>query len=114
MVIKQGRFGPYLKCTAEECKANQPLVQKTGVGCPECKQGDIVQRRSMKGKIFYGCNKYPDCKYVLWQKPTKTPCSKCGGLTMEKILKKGSFLVCAAKDACGHIAEMEEVPVSMG
>ncbi|MEB3207112.1 MAG: type I DNA topoisomerase, partial [Vampirovibrionales bacterium] len=111
MVIKSGRFGQYLKCTNEACKANQPLVQKTGVSCPECRQGEIVQRRSMKGKIFYGCNKYPECKYVLWQKPTKTPCAKCGGLTMEKVLKKGTFLVCANKEACGHVAE---VAVSMG
>ncbi|MEB3245548.1 MAG: type I DNA topoisomerase [Vampirovibrionales bacterium] len=118
MVIKSGRFGLYLKCTEEACKANQPLVQKTGVSCPDCKKanrtGDIIQRRSQKGKIFYGCNQYPECKYVLWQKPTNKPCEKCGGLTMEKVLKKGTFLVCADKDNCGQVTEVPETPETAG
>lgn len=71
MVIKYGRFGEFLACTGfPECKNAKPLPPKeTGLKCPDCKEGDIVERRTKKGKLFWGCSKYPDCKYATWTKP---------------------------------------------
>lgn len=86
MVVKRGRFGKFLACTRfPECKGTKNLSARggsanTGVTCPDCKQGTIVERKSKKGRIFYSCNRYPDCKYALWDKPIKAPCPKCGGL----------------------------------
>ncbi len=89
MLIKRGKFGKFLACsTFPKCKGTQNLSArggsaKTGVMCPECKQGQIVERRSKKGRIFFSCNRYPECKFALWDKPIQTPCPKCGGLMTE-------------------------------
>ncbi|MBI3537534.1 MAG: topoisomerase DNA-binding C4 zinc finger domain-containing protein, partial [Chloroflexi bacterium] len=99
MVIKRGKFGKFLACsTFPKCKGTRNLSQrdfqsarggsaKTGVTCPECKRGEIEEKKSRKGKIFYSCNRYPDCKFALWDKPIPTPCPKCGGVLTEN--KKG-------------------------
>lgn len=93
MVVKRGRFGKFLACTRfPECKGTKNLSARggsanTGVTCPDCKQGTIVERKSKKGRIFYSCNRYPNCKYALWDKPIKMPCPKCGGVLTEN--KKG-------------------------
>ncbi|MEI7690789.1 MAG: type I DNA topoisomerase [bacterium] len=73
MVIKHGRFGEFLACTGfPDCKNAKPLPPKeTGSKCPDCKDGDIVERRTKKGKLFWGCSKYPECKYATWTKPKK-------------------------------------------
>jgi DNA topoisomerase-1 len=69
MVIKRGRFGRFIACSGyPECKNTKPILEKTGVICPKC-QKDIVARRSKRGKVFYGCSGYPDCDFVVWQKP---------------------------------------------
>ena len=81
MAIKNGKFGPFLACTGyPDCRNIKNIEQKTGVTCPDCNQGDIVVKRSRQGKIFYACNKYPNCKYALWSKPTGKKCDKCGSL----------------------------------
>jgi DNA topoisomerase-1 len=86
MIVKRGRFGKFLACSAfPKCKNTRNLSARggsanTGVQCPECKQGEIVEKKSKKGRIFYSCNRYPDCKFALWDRPVKTPCPKCGGL----------------------------------
>ncbi len=58
------------------------LVVKTGVTCPKCKQGQVVERRSKKGRTFYGCERYPECDFVVWQRPLPAPCPDCGGLVI--------------------------------
>jgi len=86
MVVKRGRFGKFLACsTFPKCKGTRNLTASggsadTGVTCPECKQGTISERRSKKGRVFYSCNRYPSCKFALWDKPIKTPCPRCGNL----------------------------------
>ncbi len=93
MVVKHGRFGKFLACSAfPKCRNTRNLAAgggsaNTGVQCPKCKQGEIVQRKSKKGRIFYSCNRYPACDYALWDKPVKTPCPRCGSLMVEQ--KKG-------------------------
>jgi len=88
MVIKVGRFGKFLACSGfPECKHTENIedkTKKTGIICPECDQGEIIQKKSKRGKVFYGCQKWPDCTFALWDKPTGEKCPKCGALMVEK------------------------------
>jgi len=109
MLIKDGRFGKYLACSGyPTCKNIQPLVKpkSTGVVCPECKEGELTEKKSRFGKIFYSCNKYPTCKFALWDLPVEQPCPKCGfPLLVKKIYKrKGEFLKCP-KEGCDWVSE---------
>ena len=81
MVFKQGRYGKFLGCSGyPDCKNIKAIVKSTGVHCPECDKGEIVEKKSKKGKVFFACNQYPSCKYAMWNKPTGEKCSICGGL----------------------------------
>jgi DNA topoisomerase-1 len=84
LVIKLGRFGKFYACSAfPKCKYTEPIVNSTGIECPECQQGEIVERKTKKGKIFYSCSKYPQCKFALWDKPTGEKCPQCGSLLVK-------------------------------
>ncbi len=102
MVIKTGKYGPFLACSAyPKCKNIKNInnkSQSTGVACPNCSQGEIVQKKSRKG-IFYACNQYPDCKTAFWNKPTGEKCPDCGALLVEG--KKGEVR-CSNKE-CGYV-----------
>jgi DNA topoisomerase I len=94
LVMKHGRFGEFTACgNYPTCKY---VKQKTiGVACPKCGQGEIVERRSKRGKTFYGCNRYPECDFVAWGKPIPEPCPQCGGpYLIEKWLKAGPVAQC--------------------
>lgn len=109
MVYKMGRFGKFLACSGfPECRNTKPIVKATGVECPKCGKGHIVERRSKKGRLFYGCDRYPECDYVSWDKPVPKPCPDCGGMMVEKRGKAGVTWNCTQ---CGHsenAAEPEE------
>lgn len=78
MAKKMGRFGPFLSCsTYPKCKGIKNIEKKTDLVCPECNTGQIIEKRSKRGKIFYACNRYPECKYALWDKPTGEKCPTC-------------------------------------
>jgi DNA topoisomerase-1 len=80
LVIKSGRFGEFISCkNFPACKYSRPIQKKIGVACPRC-GGDLVERRSKRGKIFYGCGTYPACDYALWDLPLSEPCPRCGSL----------------------------------
>jgi DNA topoisomerase-1 len=101
MVLKTGRFGEFTACSNyPTCKY---VKQKTiGVKCPECSEGEVVERRSRKGKTFYGCNRYPECKFVAWGKPVQEKCPECGNSYMiEKWLKAGPVWQCPNEE-CKH------------
>jgi len=94
MVKKYGRFGEFVACSNyPKCKF---VKQKTiGVKCPNCSEGEVIERRSKKGKTFYGCNRYPDCDFVAWGKPLPEKCPECGGsYLIEKFLKAGRVAQC--------------------
>ena len=94
LVKKYGRFGEFVACgNYPKCKY---VKQKTiGVKCPNCSEGEIIERRSKRGKTFYGCNRYPDCEFVAWGKPIAEKCPDCGGgYLIEKYLKSGAFAQC--------------------
>ncbi len=99
MVIKYGRFGKFMACkNYPECKNTKPLVNKIGVKCPKCKDGDIILRKSKKGKAFYGCSNYPNCDFVSWSKPTGEICENCGSYMVEKVTKTETKNVCSNKE----------------
>lgn len=105
MLVKQGRYGKYLACSGyPECKNIQPLEKPkgTGVPCPACAEGELTEKKSRYGKLFYSCNRYPDCKYALWDPPVPTPCPSCGHpVVVRKVYKrKGEFLKCP-NEGCG-------------
>ena len=109
MVIKRGRYGGFLACSGyPECKNTQSLNsngngKKIGVGCPEkdC-TGDIVERTSKRGKIFYGCSRFPECTFATWDKPLDRKCPVCGAeFLVEKTTKKQGTLVTCLKQGCG-------------
>jgi DNA topoisomerase I len=80
MVVKSGRFGRFLACSRyPECKGRKPLAVTTGVRCPK-DGGDLLERRSKRGRIFYGCSNYPRCDFTTWTRPLAQPCPNCGGL----------------------------------
>jgi DNA topoisomerase-1 len=81
MQFKRGRFGKFLACSNyPECKSTKQIKKGTGVKCPQCDKGEIVEKRSKKGRTFYACDQYPDCKLALWSKPTGEKCPKCDSL----------------------------------
>jgi DNA topoisomerase I len=81
MVVRRSRFGPFLGCSRyPECKGKKSMDKKTGVTCPECGQGELVVKRTRRGRTFYGCNRYPDCEFAVWQRPVPEACPNCGGL----------------------------------
>ena len=88
MAIKEGRYGQFLACSGyPECKNTKPLLIKVGVKCPNCGK-DLIQRRSKRGRIFYGCSGYPDCTLTFWNRPVDKKCPKCDSLLMENNTKK--------------------------
>jgi DNA topoisomerase-1 len=97
MVIKTGRFGKFISCTGyPECKTTKPIVKDTGAKCPK-DGGMIVERRSKKGRTFYGCANYPNCDFVSWDRVIAEPCPTCGSYVTAKTRKGGNVhLECAA------------------
>lgn len=108
MVVKFGRFGKFLACSAyPDCKNTKGI--STGVKCPKKCGGDVVSRMSRRGRAFYGCSKYPDCDFVSWDKPLNRPCPQCKNpyLSDKYTKKKGAFIKCPNKE-CGYEEEKDE------
>nr|WP_307760038.1 type I DNA topoisomerase [uncultured Peptostreptococcus sp.] len=96
MVIKHGRFGKFMACkNYPECKNTKPIVEKIGVKCPKCKDGDVIIRKTKKGRQFYGCSNYPECDFVEWKRPTGENCKECGSYMVEKVTKKEKKDICS-------------------
>ena len=92
MVIKLGRYGKFLACPGfPECRNSKPLLERIGVTCPTCHQGEVVERRSKKGRTFYGCERFPECDFVEWNKPVAKPCPNCGNEYMVEAGRKGQL-----------------------
>ena len=106
MIFKTGPYGKYMECTNAECKHRKPYRRSTGVKCPKCGQADIVERKSKKGTVFFGCNRYPECDFTLWNEPTGEVCPDCGALLVKKVLKKGEVVECSNRN-CGYKRAVE-------
>ncbi|GAF12869.1 DNA topoisomerase I [Bacillus sp. JCM 19046] len=99
MVYKMGRYGKFMACSNfPECRNTKAIVKDIGVSCPTCKEGNIVERKSKKRRIFYGCDRYPECEFVSWDKPIARPCPKCHSLLVEKKSKKEVHVACSSCD----------------
>lgn len=110
--IKHGRYGKFIGCgNYPKCKHIESLNKPadTGVECPECKQGKIVKRQSRRGKVFFSCSRYPDCKYAIWNEPVAQSCPSCAWpiLTIKKTKKRGTELVCP-RQTCGFAKQVED------
>ena len=90
-----------------ECKHRKPYRKSTGVKCPKCGEGTIVERKSKRGTVFYGCDKYPNCDFTLWNEPTGEKCPECGSLLVKKTMKKGDVIACS-NIKCGYKKECEQ------
>ncbi|EIF13171.1 DNA topoisomerase I [Bacillus sp. CN2] len=99
MVYKMGRYGKFMACSNfPDCRNTKPIVKQIGVKCPKCHEGNIVERKSKKKRIFYGCDRYPECDFVSWDKPIERKCPKCENMLVEKKLKKGIQVQCVECD----------------
>ena len=103
MVIKYGPHGKFLACPGfPECRNTKTFLEKIGVSCPKC-GGEVVIRKTKKGRTYYGCEKMPDCDFMVWQRPTNEKCPECGDV----LLVRGNKLVCA-KQECGYVRQQEK------
>ncbi|UOG09184.1 type I DNA topoisomerase [Bacillus altitudinis] len=99
MVYKMGRYGKFMACSNfPDCRNTKPIVKDIGVKCPTCHEGNIVERKSKKCRIFYGCDRFPECEFVSWDKPIERKCPKCENMLVEKKLKKGIQVQCVNCD----------------
>jgi len=106
LLIREGRYGKFIGCSAyPKCKHLESLEQpaETGVECPKCKQGQILRRKSRRGKVFYSCSRYPDCDYAIWNEPVAETCPNCEWpiLTIKTTKRRGTEKVCPQKE-CGY------------
>jgi len=112
MLLRWGKFGKFLGCSGyPECKNIQPLEKPVdlGIKCPECKEGNIKERKSRWGKVFYGCDKYPECKFASWDKPMPTPCPDCDSpILVEKVTKRAGRTHRCYKKECGYSIQVAE------
>jgi DNA topoisomerase-1 len=106
MVIKHGRFGKFIACSGyPECKTTKPVT--LGIDCPECAKGQLVERRSRKGRTFFGCSAYPDCSFVLWQRPVTEPCPKCAAPFLTERVARGRRVQRCWREGCDFSREAE-------
>ena len=100
MVVKQGRFGKFLACPGfPECRNAKPLLRDTGVACPKC-GGRIVERKSRRGRAFFGCDRYPACDYTTWDEPQKETCKTCGAFMQKHRYRTGRAILYCSNEAC--------------
>jgi DNA topoisomerase-1 len=108
LVIRYGRFGKFIGCANyPECRYTEPWLDRTGIACPICGKthgGEIITRKSKKGRTFYGCSRYPECEFTSWRRPLPQPCPNCGNLLVE--LNKNT----AQCTVCEHTYQMDELP----
>ena len=112
LIIRQGPYGKFIGCSSyPDCRFIEPLEKPsdTGVSCPQCGKGTMLQRKSRRGKIFYSCSTYPDCDYAVWNEPVDMPCPQCQWpmLTLKTTKRRGAELVCPQKE-CGYTEAYEE------
>ena len=109
MVIKEGRFGKFLACpNFPNCRNAKPIVKKIGVPCPVC-GGEIIERRTKTGKIFYGCEKYPECQFTTWDLPLNESCPKCGQMLVEHTERNGRKRKYCSNPECANARPVRAV-----
>ena len=100
MVVKEGRHGKFLACPGfPECRNTKPILVKVGVKCPQC-GGELIERHSKTGRLFYGCANYPTCRFTSWDKPTSEKCPQCGSMMVEHKERNGKTVLHCSNEKC--------------
>jgi DNA topoisomerase-1 len=106
MLLRWGKYGRFLGCSGyPECKNIRPLEKPVdlGIRCPQCKEGSLHEKKSRRGKLFYGCARYPDCHFASWDRPVAEACPKCGEpILLEKMTKREGKVRRCHKKECGY------------
>jgi DNA topoisomerase-1 len=109
LVVRYGRYGKFVGCTNyPECRYTEPWLELMGINCPLCGDehgGELVVRKSRRGKTFYGCARYPDCEYTSWKRPLPQPCPNCGGLLIEQSKNRAQCSNCENQYRLDEIGE---------
>ena len=117
MVYKYGRFGRFLACPGfPECKNVKSIQKEIGVDCPFCGDksgGKVVERRSKKGRKFFGCSEYPECNFISWYPPAKIRCPECGSYCVIKRSKNREMVACSQKE-CSYQIPLQEAEARVG
>jgi DNA topoisomerase-1 len=104
MIVKWGRYGKFIACSGfPDCRNTKSYMVRVGVKCPECADGELVERRTRRGRVFFGCNTYPECEFAVWNRPLSEPCPECGGLLTQAGKDK------AKCTKCETVFELEDV-----
>jgi DNA topoisomerase-1 len=107
LVIRWGRYGKFISCSNfPECRYTEPWLEKIGVKCPK-DGGELVERRTRKGRVFYGCANYPTCDYTSWKRPLPSPCPQCGGLLVMANKRHAKCLNCEEQFAIDEVTKEE-------
>lgn len=103
LVLRNGKYGKFVSCsTFPKCRYTEPWLEKIGITCPTCRTGDVIRKRTRKGRVFYGCSRYPDCDFTSWNPPISQPCPNCGG-TMVALNKHRARCL-----NCSEVVSLEE------
>lgn len=95
LIIRYGRFGKFISCSDfPTCRYTEPWLEKIGVNCPSCHEGEVVERKTKRGRVFYGCTRYPECDFSSWKRPVSTPCPSCGGALVLTNKREVQCLAC--------------------
>lgn len=104
MLVRFGRYGKFLGCSGyPECKTILPMVKprRLGIACPDCHEGELLEKRSRRGKVFYSCSRYPSCKFASWDQPVGEPCPLCKApFVVEKTTKRAGTVRRCLKEGC--------------
>jgi DNA topoisomerase-1 len=118
MQVRFGRYGKFLGCSGyPECKAikksGRGAAVSLGIACPDCHEGELQQKQSRRGKIFYSCSRYPKCKFALWDKPVSAPCPQCQApFVVEKTTKRAGTVRRCFRDECDYAVPVEQAPTA--
>ncbi|MCZ7543980.1 MAG: DNA topoisomerase [Anaerolineae bacterium] len=111
LIVRWGRFGKFIGCSNyPECRHTEPWLEKIGVKCPQCADGEIVERKTRRGRTFYGCSNYPECDFTSWKRPLPQPCPKCGGLLVEHNKQHAVCTACETQFALTDLPPVEPAP----
>lgn len=110
LIIRWGRYGKFISCSNfPNCRYTEPYLEKIGVTCPTCEEGDVVRRKTRKGRTFYGCSRYPDCDFTSWKRPVAEPCPECGGTLVIANKRQVKCLECESVFSQDEILQEAEV-----
>jgi len=109
MIVKWGRYGKFIACSNfPDCRNTKAYMVQIGINCPECEDGELVERRTKRGRTFFGCNKYPECEFAVWNRPLLQPCPECGGLLAQAGKVKAKCTKCETMFDLEEIEKLQE------